>query len=54
MVFDERYVPLLRQANMLAIAEIIRRGMPVFNTMTTGVLKVSRVHLLSSSYYSFR
>jgi hypothetical protein len=31
MVFDERYVPLLRQANMLAIAEIIRRGMPVFN-----------------------
>jgi hypothetical protein len=31
MVFDERYVPLLHQANLLVIAEIIRRGMPVFN-----------------------
>jgi hypothetical protein len=34
MVFDERYVPLLRQANLLAITEIIHRGMPVFNAMT--------------------
>jgi hypothetical protein len=32
--FDERYVPLLCQANLLAIAEIVHRGMPVFNTMT--------------------
>jgi hypothetical protein len=31
MVFDERYVPLLHQANLLAIVEIIHRGMPVFN-----------------------
>jgi hypothetical protein len=33
MVFDEHYVPLLRQANLLAIAEIVRHGMPVFNVM---------------------
>jgi hypothetical protein len=32
IVFDERYVPLLRQANLLAITEIARHGMPVFNT----------------------
>jgi hypothetical protein len=34
MVFDEQYVPLLHQANLLAVAEIVHRGMPVFNTMT--------------------
>jgi hypothetical protein len=41
VVFDERYVPLLRQANLLAIAEIIRHGMLVFNatTITTIVNK---------------
>jgi hypothetical protein len=33
MVFNARYTPLLRQANLLAIAEIIHRGMPVFNAM---------------------
>jgi hypothetical protein len=32
MVFDEQYVPLLRQANLLAITDIVHRGMPVFNT----------------------
>jgi hypothetical protein len=31
MVFYEQYVPLLHQANLLAIAEIVRHGMPVFN-----------------------
>jgi hypothetical protein len=31
MVFDERYVPLLRQANLLAVANIVHHGMPVFN-----------------------
>jgi hypothetical protein len=31
MVFDERYEPLLRQANLLAIIDIVHRGMPVFN-----------------------
>jgi hypothetical protein len=31
MVFDERYVPLHRQANLLAIAKIVHHGMPVFN-----------------------
>jgi hypothetical protein len=34
MVFDERYVPLLHQVNLLAIAEIVHHGMPVFNTTT--------------------
>jgi hypothetical protein len=33
MVFDERYVPLLHQANLLAIVEIVHRGMLVFNAM---------------------
>jgi hypothetical protein len=33
MVFDERYVPLLCQANLLVIIEIIHRGMQVFNAM---------------------
>jgi hypothetical protein len=31
MVFDERYEPLLRQANLLAIIDIVHRGMSVFN-----------------------
>jgi hypothetical protein len=31
MAFDERYVPLLHQANLLAVTDIIHRGMPVFN-----------------------
>jgi hypothetical protein len=31
MDFDECCVPLLHQANLLAITEIIRHGMPVFN-----------------------
>jgi hypothetical protein len=31
MVFDELYEPLLRQANLLAIIDIVHRGMPVFN-----------------------
>jgi hypothetical protein len=31
MVFDKHYVPLLHQANLLAITEIIHCGMPVFN-----------------------
>jgi hypothetical protein len=34
MLFDKRYVPLLWQANILAVANIVHRGMPVFNTMT--------------------
>jgi hypothetical protein len=34
MVFDERYVPVLHQANLLAIAEIVHRGMPMFNATT--------------------
>jgi hypothetical protein len=34
MVYDECCVPLLHQASLLAITEIIRRGMPVFNATT--------------------
>jgi hypothetical protein len=34
MVFNERYVPLLHQANLLATIEIVHRGMPMFNAMT--------------------
>jgi hypothetical protein len=38
MIFDEHYMPLLLQANLLAIAEIIRRGMPVFNATAITVM----------------
>ena len=31
MVFDNRYVPFLHRANLLAIANIFRRGQPSFN-----------------------
>jgi hypothetical protein len=38
MVFDNRYVPLLQRANLLAIANIIARGMLVFNTTNITVM----------------
>jgi hypothetical protein len=48
MVFDEHYVPLLRQANLLAIDEIVRRGMPVFNaTSITAIVDRWRLETLS-------
>jgi hypothetical protein len=34
MTFDERYVPLLWQANLLAVTNIVRHGIPVFNATT--------------------
>jgi hypothetical protein len=34
MVFDNRYVPLLQRANLLVVANIITRGMPMFNATT--------------------
>jgi hypothetical protein len=34
MIFDERYVPLLHQANLLVIIDIVCRGMSVFNFTT--------------------
>jgi hypothetical protein len=34
MAFDERCVPLLRQVNLLAVANIVHRGMLVFNATT--------------------
>jgi hypothetical protein len=33
MAFDKHYVPLLCQSNLLAVTNIVRRGMPVFNAM---------------------
>jgi hypothetical protein len=33
MAFDECYMPLLRHVNLLPVANIVRRGMPVFNAM---------------------
>jgi hypothetical protein len=38
MVFDDCYVPLLRRANLLAVANIIARGMPVFNSTTITIM----------------
>jgi hypothetical protein len=38
MVFDNRYVPLLQRANLLAIANIIACGMLVFNTTNITVM----------------
>ena len=34
MAFDDRYVPFLERANLLAVANIVCRGMPVFNATT--------------------
>jgi hypothetical protein len=31
MAFNERYMPLLHQANLLVVTNIVRRDMPVFN-----------------------
>jgi hypothetical protein len=48
MVFNERYVPLLCQANLLAIIDIIHRGMPVFNaTAITTIVDRWRSETLS-------
>jgi len=38
MVFDNRYVPFLRRANLLAIANIFRRGQPSFNATAITVM----------------
>jgi hypothetical protein len=50
MVFNECYMPLLRQANLLVIAEIVHRGMPVFNT-TTITTMVDRWRLETHSFH---
>jgi hypothetical protein len=34
MVFDQCCMPLLRQVNLLAVANIVHHGMPVFNATT--------------------
>jgi hypothetical protein len=33
-VFDDHYMPFLRWTNLLAVANIVVRGMPVFYTTT--------------------
>jgi hypothetical protein len=38
MLFDEQYVPLLQQANLFAVANIVCRDMLVFNTTTIMVM----------------
>jgi hypothetical protein len=38
MLLDERYMPLLRQVNLLAVAQIVCRGMPVFNARAIMVM----------------
>jgi hypothetical protein len=50
MVFDDRHVPFLRRANMLAIANIVACGMPVFNAMTIMVM-VDRRRLETHSFH---
>jgi hypothetical protein len=50
MLSDELYVPLLWQANLLAVANIIRRGMPVFNAMPITTM-VDRWRLETPSTY---
>jgi hypothetical protein len=49
MVFDERYVPLLHWANLLAIAESVHHGMLVFNA-TTIIAMVDRWRLETHSF----
>jgi hypothetical protein len=50
MVFDESYMPLLRQANLLVIVEIVRHGMPVFNA-TAITTMVDRWRLETHSFH---
>jgi hypothetical protein len=50
MLFDEQYVPLLRQANLLAITNIVHRGMPMFNA-TTITAMVDRWRLETHSFH---
>jgi hypothetical protein len=38
MVFDMRYVSLLQRANLLVVANIIHRVMPMFNTTAITVM----------------
>jgi hypothetical protein len=50
MVFNECYMPLLHQANLLAIAEIVHCGMPVFNA-TAITMMVDRWRLETHSFH---
>jgi hypothetical protein len=50
MAYDERYMPLLCQANQLAVTNIVRRGMPVFNATTITTI-VDRWRLDTHSFH---
>jgi hypothetical protein len=41
IIFDEQYKLLLWKANLLGVANIVHRGLPVFNT-TTIMMMVDR------------
>jgi hypothetical protein len=50
MVFEKRYIPLLRWANQLAVANIVHHGMPVFNSMAITTM-VDRRSLETHSFH---
>jgi hypothetical protein len=50
MAIDERYVPLLHQVNLLAVANIVCCGMPVFNA-TAITMMVDRWRSKSHSFH---
>jgi hypothetical protein len=49
-VFDDHYMPFLRWTNLLAVANIVVRGMPVFYT-TTITAMVDRWRLVTHSFH---
>jgi hypothetical protein len=50
MVFDDRYVPFLRQANLLVVANNVACGMPMFN-VTAIMMMVGRWRLETHSFH---
>jgi uncharacterized protein (DUF849 family) len=50
LVFNERCVPLLHQANLLAFTKIVHHGMPVFNA-TTITMMVDRWRSETHSFH---
>jgi hypothetical protein len=50
MPFDNRYLPYLCRANLLSITNIVRNGMPIFNTPAITVM-VDRWRLETQSFH---
>jgi hypothetical protein len=50
MVFDEGCVPLLHQANLLAVTHIVRRGMLVFNATAIIAMPISLLVLFQTYF----